>query len=114
MTHVAAAGEFVAVPAVGVEEPGDDLPLLQPANASTNTSAATHLMPAVCRIRFSFESVQPGSTLAIHRRFLYNGADVALVQRRYASDLACAQRLGAVVARELTSFERGADHGRRH
>jgi hypothetical protein len=52
MTQLADAGALVAVPALGVEDAGEDVPLLQPANATTNTSAATQRAPTVCRIRF--------------------------------------------------------------
>lgn len=51
MRHV--ADGLVDVPELGVEEPGEAFPLLQPASATTNTNAAIHLIPAVCRIRSS-------------------------------------------------------------
>jgi hypothetical protein len=56
MTQLADAGALVAVPELGVEDAGEDVPLLQPANATTKTSAATHRIPTVSSIRRSFES----------------------------------------------------------
>ena len=56
MTQLADAGALVAVPELGVEDAGEDVPLLQPASATTNTSADTQRMPTVRHIRFSLES----------------------------------------------------------
>jgi len=58
MTQLADAGALVAVPELGVEDAGEEVPLLQPANATTNTSTAAQRTPTDCRIRFSFESAQ--------------------------------------------------------
>ena len=56
MTQLADAGALVAVPELGVEDAGVDVPLLQPANATTKTSAATHRIPTVSSIHCSLES----------------------------------------------------------
>jgi hypothetical protein len=68
MTQLADAEALVAVPELGVEDPGEDVPLLQPANATTNTSAATQRMPTVCGIGFSSNRYEPGSTVVTRRR----------------------------------------------
>jgi hypothetical protein len=68
MTQLADAGAFVALPELGVEDAGEAVPLLQPANATTKTSAATQRIATACRIRFSLESLETGSTLVIRRR----------------------------------------------
>jgi hypothetical protein len=68
MTQLADAGALVAVPELGVVDAGEDVPLLQPANATTNTSAATQRMPTICRIGFSSNRHEPWSTVVTRRR----------------------------------------------